>query len=147
MNQEKFDSLMSAATTYGTQMTATFNLFITVAFGSLAFAAAMPLANVGTKFIGGYISSASLLMAVILMAFYIISFLSFIKLESHLRAILEELYADVREWGVSEAAANAFKPDSKKVFGLSLPAFGFLIGSIGCLVVFVWVTNAPRVNA
>ena len=142
MSQENFDSLLSAATTYGSQVTATFNLFLTVAFGSLAFAAAKPLGNIGSQFLG--FSTTSLVMALVLLSFYIICFLSFRKAEKHLNSLLFELHERVEKWGIHQGAVDAFKPNNQSIFGLSLPSFGFVLGSTGCLLIFVWVSNAER---
>jgi len=144
MEQEKFDAVLSAATTYANQASSTFNMFVTVAFASLAFSASLPLGDVGPEFFDTGLSCSSLLMAFILLAFYIISFISFRNVERHAHSLLSELYEQAKGWGLSDAATSAFRPDSKRILGLTLPAFGFILGSAGCLVVFVWISNAAR---
>ena len=64
---------MSTATT--TNATTVFNMFLTVIFGSFAFAAAIPLKNIGKSYFN--LSTSSLWVGFSLLSFYIISYLSF----------------------------------------------------------------------
>lgn len=80
MEQEKFDSLLTVAIAYANQLASLFNLFVTVAFSSLAFAAAVKFdKNVGTPYevYDLSISRPSFWYALVLLSFYIISFFLF----------------------------------------------------------------------
>jgi len=146
MTQEQFDSLLTAASTYANQVNATFNLFLTVALSSLAFAAALPLDKIGGEFLNTGLSSSSLLMGSVLFSFYLICFISFIKSQYHLNSLLFELQEHVEKWDVKQRAIDAFTPHPPIFLKLSLPSIGFLIGSAGCLFVFLWVSNVARLT-
>ena len=138
MTEKNFDSLLQATTAYISNMTTIFNTFLTVVFGSLAFAAAKPLKGIGGDFLS--FSGASWAFFVVLLAFYIISFLSFLDSERHANALFKELHKMAVDWDLSEEALRAFNP-TKYVCGVSLPSIGFVIGAAGNLAIFMWLSN------
>jgi hypothetical protein len=139
--------LLSAAQGYTSLASNIFSIFLTVMFSSFAFAAALPLRNIGTRItiFSIRLSSSSIWIGASLLAFYIISFGSFYvstakaeKLIGAIRSILE------KEANINPDVLDAFKTHPDVVLGLGLPSIGFIIGSTIGLSIFLWVTNAER---
>ena len=131
---------MSTATT--SNATTVFNMFLTVVFGSFAFAAAIPLKNIGKSYFS--LSISSLWVGFSLLSFYIISFISFN--DSVLNAIvaLKELQAIFSECHVKTESIKSILSTEREYFGLQLISIGFLIGSSIGLGVFLWISNVDR---
>ena len=138
---------MTAATTYANALSSLFSLFLSVVFGALAFAAAIPLSAIGKKWLS--FSSSSLLIAGVLCAFFIISFLTFLDTENNLRIVLAELSMEIeKSWTFSNPdTLSAFQPNPPAIGDWSLSSIGYLIGSIGTLIAFLWISNADRKTA
>ena len=70
---DQLNFYLAAANAYATQATSVFNMFLTVSFGSLAFASALPLRDIGyrvplykSKFT---VSTSSILIGIALFSF------------------------------------------------------------------------------
>jgi hypothetical protein len=146
MNDE-LGFLLSAAQGYSSQASNIFSLFLTVMFSSFAFAAALPLRNIGTRItiFSISLSSSSIWMGASLFAFYIISFGSFYismgKAEKFIGAIRSIL---CKRANINQDVLEAFKTHPDVILGLGFPSIGFIVGSTIGLSIFLWVTNAER---
>jgi len=137
---------LSAASAYADQASTVFNMFLTVMFGSFGFAAALPLRDIGMHFnvYNFRISLSSICIGISLLAFYVISFVSFNKLVWKGEVLIGAIYAGGGGENLSKEALSAFSLSSREYFGYSLPSIGFIIGAVFGLFVFMWVTNAKR---
>jgi hypothetical protein len=145
MRDNHFDSLLPVATTYANQLAALFNLFLVVIFGSFVFAASVSSRKVVVN-IGEMDVSISILMSIVLFSFYMISFISYLRLECNLRLVLLELQDQVKDWEIRESTRSVFISDGNKYFGLSLQSFGYAFGSIGSLAIFIAITSFGNIT-
>ena len=139
--------LVTTATTYAANAASLFNLFLTVFFGSLAFAAALSLKSIGTthRFWKFSCSSSSLMFAAALLAFYIIDFMSFQFAAKNLYIVLSELEKQIGSWTFKNPnTLSVFQPAEPVIGNLRWPSIGFLIGSIAALIGFLWISNVDR---
>lgn len=147
MPEDQIPVLLSAATTYANGQASLFNQFLTVVFGALAFASALSLRSIGPTFKLWIFrcSSSSLLIAFVLVAYFCISFATFLKFEHLLRLTLVELHAQIKDsWTLKhEETLEAFT-HSEPVFGIGLPSIGFAVGAVITVAAFLWITNARR---
>ncbi|WP_299621036.1 hypothetical protein [Pelagibius sp.] len=148
MNEKELvDFLLATATTYAASTISIFNLFLTVAFGSLAFSAALSLRSIGKSYkIWRFrFSSSSLLIALALLAFYVIDFIAFLSVGEELKIVLNELDQQIESWSFKNSnTKKLFDPAPSGIGDLKLSAIGFLIGSTASLVGFLWFANADR---
>ncbi len=148
MNNNKLmiDYLVTMSTTTANNATTVFNMFLTAVFGSFAFAAGIPLKNIGRpiNFLIFSLSTSSLWVGFSLLSFYIISFISFN--DSVLNAIvaLRELQDIFYNCGVKTESVKAILSTERDFFGLQLISIGFIIGSSIGLGVFLWISNVDR---
>lgn len=148
MDQNLLDMTLQTAVSYANMASTVFNMFLTVVFGSLAFAAAIPLRDIGRSIqnIPWHISSSSFLFGIALLSFYIISFLSFnlysTKAEEALVLLNTSLSCESPR--VSSLFVIGGKPLESIGISLGLPSIGFIIGATFGLIVFLWVANAER---
>tara|TARA_R110001583_G_scaffold58028_2_gene173298 strand:- start:4960 stop:5394 length:435 start_codon:yes stop_codon:yes gene_type:complete len=133
--------LLSSAEAYGKAATDIFNMFLTVLFSSFAFAAALPLRDIGkTKYIFSLkLSSSSIVIGGALAAFYIISFISFQKNLCNAQTLLQAI-----KLPLPKEVAEIYKSGDALIGNLGLPSLGFIIGATCGLIVFLWVTNVER---
>lgn len=148
MDSDQVSILMTAATNYANSMNAIFTMLLTVIFGSLAFSAAISLRDIGRpyKLFGGTVSSSSILISVMLLAFYGISFYMFEQSAGELRVLLNELYCQTFSWEfANDITHEAFSPGTPSpFFDLGYPSVGYVIGSFLGLVSFIWLSNVDR---
>ncbi len=147
LDKNQIGILVTTATTYAANAASIFNLFLTVCFGSLAFAAALPLKSIGDPhpFFEFCFSSSSLMFAVAFLAFYIIDFISFQSAGNKLNIVLRELKQQISCWTFKNPdTLNVFQPARPVIRNLRLSSIGFLIGSIASLIGFLWISNVDR---
>jgi len=118
-------------------------MFLTVVFSSLAFAAAIPLKDIGRPFIFG-LSTSSLWIGFSLLSFYIISFLSFNDSVQNAIVALKELNEIFNECHVKTESIKSILSTEREFFGIQLISIGFIIGSSIGLGVFLWISNVER---
>ena len=138
--------LITLTEAYEGQATEIFNMFLTVLFASFGFAAAMPLRDIGKKrvWLGFQFSSASALMGLALLAFYLISFREFYFAMTKANGLLLEIGAVMQEAGYSQKVLNILKPSANGSGQTSWPAVGYGVGAFAGLIVFMWLTNVKR---
>ena len=143
---ERLNFYLSSASGYANQATSIFNIFITVTFSSFAFAAALPLIEIGSSYnlFGFLVSYSSMLVGLSLLAFYIISFMSFKECSEKAEALINEIKSSAIEESLPINVVNSFQLSTKKMFGLGSPSVGFIIGATFSLITFMWITNIPR---
>ena len=133
---EHLSILVGAASAYADSSAKSFGLFITVAFGSLAFATALAKT-------GGTTAGPSVLMTVALLAFYVIDFIAFQSANKKLSIVLGELSRQIECWDFKNSETlSVFQPEKPMLGNLGLPSIGYLIGSVLGLVTFVWILFA-----
>lgn len=141
--------LMSAASTLAGNISSLFSMFLTVVFGALAFSGAISLRGVGPNVweYGFSISLSSLLIGFSLMAFFIISFMSFQKAQENLYLVLKELSEHTDRWKFTHNdTKKVFKPHCEPLIGnLGRESLGFIIGSVCTVISFLWIANMCRV--
>ncbi|MFT6791168.1 MAG: energy-coupling factor transporter transmembrane protein EcfT [Cellvibrionaceae bacterium] len=139
--------LLSAAEGYASMASNIFSIFLTVMFSSFAFAAALPLRNIGAriKIFSLRLSSSSIWIGVSLLAFYIISFTSFYKTTEKAKTLIGVIRSMLdKGTNINKDVLQAFETDPDVMLGLGLPSIGFIIGSTIGLSIFLWITNAER---
>jgi hypothetical protein len=139
--------LLSAAEGYASLASNIFSMFLTVMFSSFAFAAALPLRNIGTriKIFSISLSSSSIWIGASLLAFYIISFTSFYKTTEKAEKLIGAIRSILDKGvNINQDVIEVFKTDPEIILGLGLPSIGFIIGSAIGLSIFLWVTNTER---
>ena len=135
--------LLTMSTTTANNATTVFNMFLTVVFGSFAFAAAIPLKDIGRPLIFG-LSTSSLCIGFSLLSFYIISFLSFNDSVQIAIAIFKELQEIFNECHVETESIKSILSTQREFFGFQLISIGFMIGSSIGLITFLWISNVER---
>ena len=137
------DFLLASAVAFANNATAIFNMFITVLFSSFAFAAALPLRDIGNRVIVGpwTLSASSIVMGLTLAAFYFISILSFYKSATSAELLLGTIDFENCCGDSSQKVMDVFKKNSPM-----MPLIGYFIGSVCGLIIFLWVTNVERVK-
>jgi hypothetical protein len=139
---------LAAANAYASQATSVFNMFLTVLFGSLAFAAAMSLKDIGNQVniykINFNVSTSSLLIGSALLSFYIISFIVFHSLSMKANVLIVAMLEKAEIESISSDVVSSLSESTPEVAGLVLPSFGFLVGSLLSLVAFMWLANVKR---
>lgn len=68
-------------------------------------------------------------------------FFSFLTSEIKLRRLMQELEVQAESWGVSKSALGVFRPSFAFYGVVSIQSIGFVIGSIGSLIMFIVVAN------
>ncbi|MBQ4835749.1 MULTISPECIES: hypothetical protein [Pseudoalteromonas] len=150
MDQKILELTLQTAMNYASLASTVFNLFLTVLFGSFAFAAAIPLRDIGKpiRFLPWHVSGSSFVFSIGLLSFYIISFWTFNRYvkdaERALTHLSLELINTDCDSGKKLSAILHVSDKSLQGIGMGLPSIGFIIGSIFGLIVFLWVANAPR---
>ena len=143
---ELFNFYLATAVGFATQASSIFNLFITVMFSSFAFAAALPMRNIGRPKIifNNHFSKSSMWVGFSLLSFYVISFISFQQCSRKAEEMFEviKLYSESRK--LPEAVQAVFETNQYFAPGWGLPSFGYIIGSAIGLGIFMWVTNVDR---
>lgn len=137
------DYLVNMSTATTSSATTVFNMFLTVVFSSLAFAAAIPLKDIGRPFIFS-LSTSSLLIGFSLLSFYIISFLSFNDSVQTAIVALKELQEIFSECHVKTELIKSILSTEREFFGIQLISIGFIIGSSIGLGAFLWISNVER---
>jgi len=142
----ELDFLLSTTQAYVANASDIFNLFLTVVFGSFAFAAALPLRNIGRLFTVGpfQFSTSSLVIGFVFLSFYSISFLMFHASFNHASTLLTKMKAIVETMPNLSDISHVFIAQEAVIGKLDLTSVGFLIGSIGGWIIFMWVTNVNR---
>ena len=152
MEEKLLELTLQTAVNYANMASTVFNMFLTVVFSSLAFAAAIPLREIGKpiKFLPWHVSGSSFLFSIALLSFYFISFVSFCsyttQAESALMILSKKLGCIENAKDLSHILLIGDKPLQAIGIDLGLPSIGFIIGSIFGLIVFLWVANAPRLT-
>ncbi|TVZ40276.1 hypothetical protein P886_4703 [Alteromonadaceae bacterium 2753L.S.0a.02] len=139
---EPLNFYLSAADAYGNQASTVFNMFLTVLFGSLGFAAAFPLRDVGKRRFG--LSASSKLIGGALLSFYIISFVSFYHLSNQANGLIGIIVKQSSNGQLAKEAIEILGAPSWQPFGVSLPILGFGIGSAVGFFAFMWLANVKR---
>ena len=137
------DLFLDLAKTYHGYADGLFRLFITVLFGSFAFASSFPiktsskLTNIG-KF---HVTSTSLATASVLLSFYMICFLSFRSaiVNAHLAA--SQFLSFHQNCEGVEVLNKMLGFESLNRLSLVLPQVGFILGSTMGVLVFLYLTN------
>jgi hypothetical protein len=137
---------LSAATYYAEQASSVFNMFLTVLFSSLGFAAALPLGDFGKtiSIFGWKCSSSSLCIGIMLFAFYVISYAAFSEFSGAAGSLLEAIHKLGVSENLPESALSAFPASSARLVGLRISSVGFLVGAFFGLFIFMWLTNVER---
>ncbi len=148
---DQLNFYLAAANAYATQATAVFNMFLTVLFGSLGFAAALPLRDIGHQvplFKSDFsVSTSSMLIGAALLSFYFISFVAFHRLSEKANTLISVMAEQARHEKIFGDAVSAFSNTTTEVAGLlplPLPSFGFVIGSALGMFAFMWLANVER---
>ena len=148
MGEERLDFALQTAIAYGNMTSTVFNMFLTVLFSSLAFAAAIPLKDIGRpiKIFRWHISGSSFWFSIALFSFYLISFMTF-RHHSNKSEQALILIRDTLKNG-SQSLISLFEPSSKPLDFIGIhygwPSLGFIIGASFGIVIFLWVANAER---
>jgi hypothetical protein len=140
---ERLNFYLASASGYAKQATSIFNMFITVMFSSFAFAAALPLKNIGSSYdlFGFFVSLSSIWVGLLLLAFYIISFMSFKECSEKAESLIDVIKLTANEENLPGKVVDSFQISTKRMFGLGLPSVGFILGAGFSLVTFMWITN------
>jgi hypothetical protein len=88
--------------------------------------------------------SSSIFFAVVLFLFYLICGIVINDTANKLATLMSAVYGQMESWPINVKTHFVFKPDSPVIWGLGLPSLGFLIGSAGALIMFLWISNVPR---
>ena len=131
--------LLNAAIGYSNNATHIYNMYLYVLFGSLAFAAALPLRDIGERYL--WCSSSSWLVGFSFLAFYFISFRRYRKSCTQAEALIGELYGVAKTWTFKYGGLVGFKPPKT-----GSDQVGFVIGAVIGLITFMWISNAERIN-
>lgn len=142
MNNPSIEYLLTIVGTTSSNAMTVFNMFITVAFGSFAFATGLPMKNIGRSIFG--LSTTSITVGFSLLAFYIISFIAFHDLISSVEVTIKELHGIVNKCGEKIEVIELMLSNDRKIFGIHLASFGFIVGSTISWIVFLWIANADR---
>jgi hypothetical protein len=145
----------------GKHGTDVFSMFLTVLFASLGFAASFSLKEIGKTWNFGWfkLSSSSFFMGLILLAFYAISYITFANtvakariLQVEISSVLSQQKAENLEKIVpSVLFQSAFKPPNVKetldaCIPIDPPRFGYILGALGGLWIFLWIANVKRLK-
>ncbi|AEJ02830.1 hypothetical protein Nit79A3_3092 [Nitrosomonas sp. Is79A3] len=146
MNNPTIGHLLTIVGTTSSNAMTVFNMFITVAFGSFAFATGLPMKNIGRsiKFFNFGLSTTSITVGFSLLAFYIISFISFNDFISSAVVTIKDLHRIVNKCGEEIEVIELMLSNDRKIFGIYLASFGFIVGSAISWIVFLWIANADR---
>ncbi len=120
-----------------------FKLFITVLLGSIAFASALPMGDIGSKrkILKMSISMPSLAVGFVFLSFYIINFFSFSSAIDSAVSAAEQLVAASKE---ADELRKILPSCQNKFSTVELPKIGYGLGSLMGFIVFLWIANAPR---
>ena len=92
-----------------------------------------------------HISQSSIIIAFVLATFFMIDFYVFHQTSTNLAAVLSELHHQTSSWKFYDPKAYAaFGPTETVLLDLRYPEIGFIIGSFGTFVAFIWISNAER---
>jgi len=141
-NAHMIDYLVNMSTATTSNATTVFNMFLTVVFGSFAFAAAIPLKNIGKSYFN--LSTSSILVGFSLLSFYIISYLSFNDSVRITIVALKELQEIFSKCHVKTDLIESILSTEREFLGFQLISIGFIIGSLIGLSVFLWISNVER---
>ena len=100
-SEKRVSILVSVATGYANSMRGIFSLFLTVIFGSLGFAAALPLKDIGSThtILGFGLSTSSLLVGGEILAFYLITFAIYDHANRRYSEVSDVLHKTIGTWG------------------------------------------------
>ncbi len=148
MDPKTLEFTLQTAVSYANLASTVFNMFLTVVFSSLAFAAAVPLREIGKpiKHLPWHISSCSFWFGISLLAFYLISFASFYHNSTMAQQAIDLIRNKLpqKQSELSVLFPEGLSPLEFIGINLGLPSIGFIIGASFGLIVFLWVANAKR---
>lgn len=145
-NNPIIEHLLTLTTALVSNATTIFNMFLTVVFGSFAFAATVSLRNIGRliNFKIFKLSTSSIWMGGSLLAFYVISFQSFNSSVKLAIASVKDIQQRLDFCGEKTQIFKLIFSDEWTLLGLQLPSLGFIIGSATGLGIFLWISNIDK---